>query len=154
MSIITRRNSFYPSFLEDFFDNSWSGQGNLMDTGTKIPAVNIKETEDCFKIDVAAPGMNEDSFEINLEDNKLSISAENKNENEEKDDDGNYTRREFSYSSFKRSFQLPDSINEDEIEADYNQGVLCITIPKKEEAKPKPPRQIKVNKRLDAIHQN
>jgi HSP20 family protein len=145
MNLIRRTGGFYPSFLEDFFDENWSGQASRADTGTRIPAVNVKEKEDNFEIQVAAPGMKRDDFKISIENNVLSISAEEKSENEEKDEKGNFTRREFSYSSFRRSFSLPVSIDADNINAKYDNGILKVELPKKEEAKPKSPKQIQVS---------
>ncbi|MDT7827592.1 Hsp20/alpha crystallin family protein [Pricia sp. S334] len=147
MSLVRRTGGMYPSFMEDFFDDEWSGQGNMFDTGTKIPAVNVKESDEQFEIQVAAPGMQKDNFDINIENNVLSISAEIKKENEEQDEGGKYTKREFSYSSFRRSFSLPDSVNDEEIKANYENGILKLSIPKKEEARPKPPRQISIDEK-------
>ncbi|WP_317168457.1 Hsp20/alpha crystallin family protein [Costertonia aggregata] len=88
--------------------------------------------------------MSKKDFDINVENNTLSISAESKTENEEKDENGKYTKREFSFSSFKRSFSLPDSVSDEDIKASYENGILKLSIPKKEEARPKPPRQIAI----------
>ncbi|WP_218841843.1 Hsp20/alpha crystallin family protein [Winogradskyella ursingii] len=134
---------FYPTFLENFFENSWDNPNLLFNSSSRTPAVNIKETDDCFCIDVAAPGMKRDDFDISVENDRLTISASAEESSEDSDD--NYTKREFSYSSFTRYFQLPDSVDDDDIEANYNDGVLNINIPKKESAKPKPRRSIKVN---------
>jgi HSP20 family protein len=89
--------------------------------------------------------MKRDDFKISIENNVLSISAEEKSENEEKDEKGNFTRREFSYSSFRRSFSLPVSVDADNINAKYDNGILKVELPKKEEAKPKSPKQIQVS---------
>lgn len=144
MSLV-RRSELYPSFLEDFFDDNWSGRGNRADTGTRIPAVNVKETNDNFEIHVAAPGMEKEDFEISIDNDVLSISAEEKSENEERDGKGNFTRREFSYTSFRRAFSLPNTVEDDKIDAKYEKGVLKISLPKKEEAKPKPAKQIHIS---------
>jgi len=144
MSLVRRTGGLYPSFMEDFFDENWSGQGNGFDTGTRVPAVNVKEADDSFEIQLAAPGMEKENFEINVENNILSISAETKSENEEKDENGKYTKREFSFNSFKRSFSLPESVDDEDIKANYENGILKLSIPKKEEARPKPPRQIAI----------
>jgi HSP20 family protein len=144
MNLIRRRGGLYPSFLEDFFDDNWSGSTNWADTGTRVPAVNIREEDDSFEIEVAAPGMQKDDFKINLDNNTLTISAEEKTENEEKDKKGNFTRREFSYSAFRRAFTLPNTVEDEHINANYENGVLKIAIPKKEEARPKPPKQIRI----------
>lgn len=144
MSLIRRTGGMYPSFMEDFFDDHWSGQGNGFDTGTRIPAVNVKESDEEFEIQVAAPGMEKEDFDINVENNTLSISAEQQNENEQKNEKGRFTKREFSFSSFKRSFSLPETVNDEDIKANYENGILKLSIPKKEEARPKPPRQIAI----------
>jgi HSP20 family protein len=131
-------------FREDFFDGNWSGQSNRMDTGTRLPAVNIKESEDDFEIHVAASGMEKKDFEINVDNKVLSISVEEKIENEEKGKKGNFKRSEFSFTSFKRAFSLPSTVEENNMEVSYDNGMLKITIPKKEESKPNPKRQIPI----------
>lgn len=92
---------------------------------------------------MAVPGLKKSDFNINLENNILSISAELKEDNEEQND--NYTRREFGYSSFKRTFTLPETVNDSKINAKYNEGILHVYLPKKEEAKQKPPRTIDIS---------
>jgi len=149
MSLI-RRNDFFPSvpslFNEFFAKDIWDwGQGNSSSTNTTIPAINVKETNDHFEVEVAAPGMKKDDFKVELDGNMLTISSEMKNEWEDKEGE-RYTRREFSYQSFQRSFQLPrDVVDENKIEAKYENGVLRLVIPKKEHAKQRPPRMISIN---------
>ncbi|MCE7993998.1 MAG: Hsp20/alpha crystallin family protein [Roseivirga sp.] len=116
---------------EDFFDMDLSRTGNGL--ASRLPAANVKENENEFTIDLAVPGMKKDDFRIEIENGALSISSEKKEESEDKTDD--YTRKEFSYSSFSRSFRLPDSVKEDKIKAKYDNGVLIVSLPKKEEAK-------------------
>jgi HSP20 family protein len=95
-------------------------------------------------IEVAAPGMTKEDFKVDYENGRLTISSERKNESKEKD--GNYTRREFSYQSFQRSFTVPENIvNGDKIAATYKEGILHISLPKREEVKPKPARAIKIS---------
>ncbi len=149
MSII-RRNDYFPSvpsLFNDFFTKDlwdWS-VGNSSSTNTTVPAINVKETNDNFEVEVAAPGLKKDDFKVELDGNMLTISSEKKNEWEEKEDE-RYTRREFSYQSFQRSFQLPrDVVDENKIQAKYDNGVLHLVIPKKEHAKQRPPRMIKIN---------
>lgn len=103
--------------------------------GTSIPAVNIKETEDSFSVEVAAPGKSKEDFNIELDNDVLTISSEDRKENETTEEKGRFTRKEFSYSTFKRAFSLPDSVDNTKISASYNNGVLEIALPKKEEAK-------------------
>lgn len=130
-----------PTILDDFF-RDWSTT-NFSDTNTTLPAVNIKEDDNAFTVEVAVPGMEKKDFHIDLEDNILTISSEKKVENKEEKD--NYTRKEYSYQSFKRSFTLPKNVvDSDKIGAQYKNGELIIAIPKREEAKPKPARLIEV----------
>lgn len=150
MSIVKRKNgSLLPAnprmLFDDFFNRelfNW-GNNNFSSTLTTIPSVNIKENTENFEVEVAAPGMEKQDFEITMEGSLLTISSSKKNQTEE--DNGNYTRREFSYQSFQRSFQLPkDVVDEDRIEAKYENGVLRLTIPKTENAKKQAPRMIEI----------
>ncbi|QCX38478.1 Hsp20/alpha crystallin family protein [Aureibaculum algae] len=130
-----------PTVFDNLF-RDWSST-NFSETNTSLPAVNIKEDEDGFTVNLAAPGMDKKDFNIDLNNDVLTISSEKNEENEEKKD--NYTRREYSYQSFKRSFNLPKNIvDNDKIKATYTNGELSIAIPKREEAKPKPARLIEV----------
>ena len=135
------RNS-WPSLVDEFFGKDLLG--NIIDgfTGVNMPAVNIVEEKDDFRIEVAAPGLEKKDFKIDLNNNVLTISSERDDEREEKSE--RFMRREFSYSSFKRSFTLPETAQVDKIVANHKNGILQITIPKKEEAKVKPPRQIAI----------
>ena len=108
-----------------------------------MPKVNIKETANDFAVEMAVPGLKKSDFQIDIDNQVLSISTETKEDNEHKEE--NYTRREFGYSSFKRTFTLPESVNADKINASYNEGILSILLPKKEEAKQKPARSIKIS---------
>lgn len=144
MTLIKRSNSLFPTFWNDFFENDLFNLPSISETGLTVPAVNIKETENEFEIELAAPGMKKEDFKINLDHNLLTISSEHKSENESKDEKGNYTRREFNYQSFSRAFTLPETVNADKIDASYKDGVLKIHLPKKEEAKPKPVKLIEV----------
>ena len=92
----------------------------------------MKELDSGFEIQVAAPGIKKEDFKINLERNVLTISSESKTENEEKDENGAFTRREFNYSSFSRSFTLPEMAEPEKIDAAYEDGILKIMVPKKE----------------------
>tara|TARA_R110002124_G_scaffold184823_3_gene352251 strand:+ start:534 stop:962 length:429 start_codon:yes stop_codon:yes gene_type:complete len=132
---------FEPTLFNDFF-RDWSTT-NFSETNTTLPSVNIKENENEFIVDVAVPGMKKTDFKIDLDNDVLTISSEKTEKDEESSD--NYTRKEYSYRSFKRSFSLPQGIvNRDKIEAVYKNGELKITIPKLEEAKPKPIQLIEV----------
>ncbi|WP_422080996.1 Hsp20/alpha crystallin family protein [Ulvibacterium sp.] len=138
-------NDFFD--MDDFFDNRgwvrdmlpsrfWNGK-------TVEPALNIKESEDKFEIELAAPGFSKKDFNVTIDDGCLNISAEKSMEEEEKEE--NYTRREFSYNSFERSLQLPESVKEEEIKAHYHDGILSFDLAKKEEAKKKPPKVVKID---------
>ena len=145
----TNGNSFssIPSLLNDFFMDDWfdSSTRNWRSQGATLPSVNVRETNDDFVIEVAAPGMNRDDFKVELDNNILSISAELEDKNETPDQNGNYNRREFNYQSFQRSFSLPETkVEGTKISAKYKDGILYVAIPKKEEVKIKPARQITV----------
>ena len=105
--------------------------------------VNIKETADAYFVEMAVPGLKKSDFHIDLDNQVLSISTETEEEKEQREE--NYTRREFGYSSFKRTFTLPETVDDGKIKAAYNQGILSIHLPKKEEAKQKPARSIKIS---------
>jgi HSP20 family protein len=108
-----------------------------------VPSVNIRENEDNFLLELAAPGMKKEDFNIRLNNNVLTISAENKVENEEKTE--KFTRREFAYGTFSRSFTLPKSIDLDKIKADYDKGILALSLPKREESKAVIDREIAIS---------
>jgi HSP20 family protein len=113
--------------------------------GRSVPDVNLKETDSAFELEMAVPGMNKKDFKVELAQNTLTISAQKESKTEEKSDDGNYSRREFSYQSFSRSFNLPeDLVNGDEIGANYKDGILHITVPKKESVKQRSVKQIAI----------
>lgn len=143
---LARFSNQLPSLFDRFFENElfdWSNR-NYSDTNTTLPSVNIKENQESFEVEMAAPGFSKADFKIELNHDVLTISSEKKVENELKKDE-HCTRREFSYQSFSRSFTLPNSADSDKIKANYENGILRINIPKKEEAKPKPPKQISVS---------
>jgi len=142
MNLVKRNSLPFPSLVDEFLKQDWFG--GVQNYGATVPAVNIKETDTAFSLELAAPGKTKEDFAIEIDHNVLTISSEVKSENEQKDDTGRYTRREFSYSSFRRAFTLPDSINSDTINATYENGVLHVTLPKKEEALPKPKRLIDI----------
>lgn len=99
-----------------------------------IPAVNVKESEGNFQIEVAAPGLKKEDFKLSLHENRLTVSAKQEETQEEKTE--KYTRQEFSYSSFQRTFTLPKNVDGEKIEATYTDGILHVALPKKEELKP------------------
>ncbi|MDT0642928.1 Hsp20/alpha crystallin family protein [Zunongwangia sp. F363] len=146
MSLIKRNEAnWLPSVFDDMFKTDWlGGTTNVNSIGTTIPAVNIQETDEAFSVEVAAPGKKKDDFNIELENDVLTISSEEKKENETSDKNGRFTRKEFSYTTFKRAFSLPDSVDSEQISASYNDGVLQIALPKREEAKVQPKRLIEI----------
>jgi len=145
---LMRRNEMFPAWsklFNDFFDKDIFDYSNrhFSNTNTTLPAVNIKESDQGYVVEMAVPGMEKADFKLNLENNMLCIASEKESESEKTED--NYSRKEFSYQSFSRSFSLPDSVDEGKIDAKYENGVLIINIPKKEEAKPKPARIIQIS---------
>ena len=141
---LAKFSNFMPSVFDRFLEGDafdWSNK-NFSNTNTTLPSVNVKENDDQFEIEVAAPGLEKKDFNIEINNDVLQISSEKKLENEEQDE--KYTRREFSYQSFCRSFTLPNTVDSEKIKAQYKDGILNITIPKKEEAKPKPAKKIEI----------
>ena len=144
MSLVRFSNQL-PSLFDRFFEGDvfdWSNR-NFSLTNTTLPSVNIKENADAFTVEVAAPGFEKSDFKLELNHDLLTISSEKKVENETTDGEL-FTKREFSYQSFTRSFTLPAHANGDKIEANYDKGILKVNIPKKEESKPKPSRTIEI----------
>jgi len=142
---LMRFSNQYPSLFDRFFDNDlfdWSTR-NYSNTNTTLPSVNIKESDEDFEVEVAAPGLNKNDFRIELNHDQLTVSSERENENESKDGQ-QFTLREFSYQSFSRTFTLPNTADSEKIGAKYENGILRIIIPKKEEARPRPARQIAI----------
>jgi HSP20 family protein len=138
-----RRKSVLPTFNDEFFGNDLFARFFEMPANTTMPAVNIKEGKEDFTIEVAAPGFEKKDFKIDLNNSVLEISSEKEERNEVNDEKS--LRSEFRYSSFKRFFTLPDSVEADKIKATYKDGILNVSIPKKEEAKVKPVRQISIS---------
>ncbi len=139
-----RTRNAWPNLVEEFFNNDVLFPRFFDNEIRKsLPAVNIVESKDDFKIEVAAPGLNKEDFKIDLENNVLTVSSEREEKKEA--DEEKVMRKEFSFYSFTRSFTLPITVNAEKIEATHKDGILYITIPKKEEAKEKPARQIKIS---------
>jgi HSP20 family protein len=144
MSLVRFSNQL-PSVFDRLFEGDlfdWSNR-NFSLTNTTLPSVNIKENTDAFTVEVAAPGFDKGDFKLQLNHDLLTISSEKQVENETKEGE-QFTKREFSYQSFSRSFTLPHTADGDKIEAAYENGILKVSIPKKEEAKPKPSRTIEI----------
>lgn len=147
MTLIRRdeRSPFWNSLLNEFFNQERNDLAltNYSETNTTLPSINIKESENGFDVEMAAPGMDKEDFKLEVDKGILAISSEKKIEPTQEECD-RYTRREFSYQSFYRSFSLPNSVDTDKIEAKYEKGILTVSIPKKEEAKPKPIKVIDI----------
>lgn len=142
---LIKHNDPFLGMLDDIFQTDWHGGRLAQNREFKsTPAVNIKEEGERFLVELAAPGMKKEDFQIDIDHNVLTISAETKQEEEHKDEKGHYTRKEFNYTAFKRAFTLPETVESDGIEASYNDGLLSIHIPKREEAKQKPVRSIAI----------
>lgn len=135
-----------PMLFDDFFNRDLFNWRNstFSDTNTSIPAVNIKELADRYEVEVAAPGMTKKDFKVELDGNSLTIRSDKTNQ-KEGNEGATYTQREFSYQSFQRAFTLQkDVVDIDKIEARYENGLLHLLIPKKEEARQKSPRLIQI----------
>ena len=150
MTLVKRNGSLLnplPMLFDDFFNRdlfNWNNS-NFSDTNTTIPAVNIKETGEHYEVEVAAPGLTKKDFKVEVNGNSLTIGSERQHEKEE-GEGGTYSLREFSYQSFQRRFTLQkDVVDIDKISARYENGLLRLVIPKKEEARIKPTRLIQIS---------
>jgi HSP20 family protein len=139
MNLVVRKPNYRavsrPSSIDQVFDQFFNrnlGDFFGSDFVNDAPAVNVTELENQFKIELAAPGLEKGDFNIKVEEDQLTISAEQKHETEEKKEDGKFLRREFSFASFSRSFRLPENVDADNISANYNNGVLVLELPKAE----------------------
>jgi HSP20 family protein len=130
---VIRKSANIPSLWDEFFGDNWMTNFWRNENGYSIPSANIAENDKEYRIEVAAPGMSKEDFKINLEEKVLAISSEKEEKHEEKEE--KYMRQEFNYSSFRRTFILPETAEGEKISANYKDGVLHIQIPKKEEAK-------------------
>lgn len=142
---LMRFSNQYPSLFDRFFDNdlfNWPNR-SYSNTNTTLPSVNIKESNDAFEVEVAAPGFTKNDFKIELNHDLLTVSSDKEITNETKEGQ-QFSLREFSYQSFSRSFTLPNSVDSEKIGAKYDDGILRIIIPKKEDARLKPARQIAI----------
>ncbi len=132
--------SLFSSFMDDFFQMDLPAMPRV---SAGIPPVNVKETAEAFQLELAVPGLYKDNVEINLDGNLLTISG--KHEEKTTDEKDKYTRREYNLNSFSRTFTLPENIDSEKINADLKDGILLVNLPKKEEAKQKGPKSIKVS---------
>jgi HSP20 family protein len=133
------QNNWLPSLIDEMFNNDYLGGTEQVRT-TFIPAVNVIEQDERFLLEMSIPGFKKEDISIEVDKDLLTISSEEISENEEVN--GHFTRKEFHKQSFKRSFNLPETIQLDQIDAAYENGILSITLPKKEEALPQPKRII------------
>lgn len=148
MSLIKYNEPFFPAFSnlfdsflgKDFFDNNTK----LANWGFATPSVNIKETNDAYHVEVAAPGLAKEDFKVEVDEHRILRISSKKENRQEHTEEGKYTRREFSFQSFQRAFTLPESVDSDKIGASYTDGILNINIPKKEVAKEKPAKVINI----------
>jgi HSP20 family protein len=137
MNLIKRQNPLFNSLIDDLFINQdWNH------ISATLPAANIIEADDHFNIELAAPGKKKSDFTIELDEGVLTISSETEIKSTEKD--GSFTRKEFGYSSFKRSFNIPETVTADKISASYKEGILTVSLPKKAEALPQPKKLISI----------
>ncbi|WP_455591595.1 Hsp20/alpha crystallin family protein [Bacteroides sp.] len=136
-----KSQNWLPSIFNDFFDNEW-----MLKANSTAPAINVIESENAYKVELAAPGMTKEDFNVRIdEDNNLVISMEKKSENKEEKKDGRYLRREFSYTKFQQTMILPENVDKEKISAQVENGVLAIELPKlKEEEINKAQKQIEV----------
>lgn len=132
---ISKPKTYLPAVFENFFKpwNEWKPSSEWADYALSIPAVNILENADHFIVTLAAPGLKKEDFKIHIEGDQLTISSEKEESSESKEE--KYSRKEYNYASFSRSFTLPESIQKDRIEAQYDNGILKLHLPKKEDVK-------------------
>jgi HSP20 family protein len=143
--------NLFPKVVNDFFDTDFFARPNLFDVenaftrwgGVMTPSVNIVEKNKEFEIELAAPGLEKKDFKVEIENGVLSVSCEKKQE--EKEENENYRRREFSFQSFNRAFELPENSLPEKIDAHYEHGILKLTLPKREETGVKSKREIKID---------
>jgi HSP20 family protein len=137
METLVKRNGLFPAvntLMDDFFTRDvfdWTDK-NFSAIGSSLPSANLKETDNRLEVELAAPGMKKDDFKVEIENNLLKISSEKEEEFEETRKKDNYVRKEFSYHSFYRSFYLPETVDENKVQANYKDGVLHVVIDKKE----------------------
>ncbi|MEK9604012.1 MAG: Hsp20/alpha crystallin family protein [Flavobacteriaceae bacterium] len=137
MNLVKRQKPVFTSLIDDLFLNQdWSHMSGY------LPAANIIEADDHFDIELAAPGKKKEDFQIELDEGILTISSETETKSDEKV--GNFTRKEFGFNAFKRSFNIPESVSSDKISANYKNGILTVSLPKKEEALPQPKKLISI----------
>jgi HSP20 family protein len=140
--MLARINRNYPSLFNDFFGMDFYPTHYRSNGYKNLPAVNIAEDDNGFTLEIAAPGLEKKDFRIDIDNDRLTISSVKEEKSEKVHD--NYTRREFAYNRFNRSFTLPETVDPEKITAVHKNGILTVSIPKREEARPRPTRQIAV----------
>jgi HSP20 family protein len=140
MNIIRKTTPWFPSLFDEFFTRDFGI--DLAPKTPQTPAVNITEKENAFHLELVAPGKEKKDFDVELEEDILSISTNSDSETVE--DNTQFTRREFDYASFNRSFRIPETIDTKNIKANYKNGLLSIVLPKRKEAIPEPKKQIEI----------
>ncbi len=137
MNLIRKQNTWFPSLMEEFLNTNWNV--TVPNYSKTLPAVNIIENDKDFSLQIAAPGLSKNDFELSIENKVLSIEVVKDNT------DVDFTRKEFDYNTFKRSFSIPKTVEKSKISASYKNGVLNICLPKTKEALPEPKKLIKIN---------
>ncbi len=142
MNLIKKQtaNPWLPSLVDEFFNHDWLPSAPAFHT--TVPAVNVKELEKDFVLEIAVPGLRKEDFTIEIDNDLLSISSSF--EQKTKKAEGKFTRREFSYNSFRRSFSIPEAVDANKIKANYTDGILTIDLPKRKEALPQPTKRIAI----------
>lgn len=143
--LLTKYSHRVPDLFDRFFENElfdWANR-DYSNTNTTVPSVNIKESDSSFEVTMAAPGLSKADFNVEVNHNVLTISSEKKTENEATENE-RFTRREYSYQSFSRSFTLPNTVEGDKIKAKYEDGILTVHLPKRQEAIEKKIRKIDI----------
>ena len=143
LPMLRKNRASFPSMIDEFLGRDLLDSVFANETGISTPAVNVVETGEDFRIEVAAPGLEKKDFNIDLDGRMLTISSEKEFNKEEKEE--RFMRREFGYTRFSRSFSLPELVDVDKIKASHKNGILTISIPKMEQAKQKPPKQIAIS---------
>ncbi|MCI6047977.1 MAG: Hsp20/alpha crystallin family protein [Prevotella pectinovora] len=134
------RNLWMPEEFNDFFDTDFMPR-----VSATAPAINVKESEKDYTVELAAPGLTKDDFNVNIDnDGNLHIKIENKSNKKDEDKKSHYLRREFSYSKYEQTLLLPDDVEKDKIAASVNHGVLTVELPKLVKAEEKAARQIEI----------
>ena len=147
---VRRTQNWLPSIFNDFFDNDWMVKANAT-----APAINVLETEKEYKVELAAPGMTKEDFNVRIdEENNLVITMEKKTENKEEKKEGRYLRREFSYSKFQQTILLPENVEKDKISAKVEHGILSIEIPKVKEEEKQKSKQYTLSSNIGMVHES